>query len=180
MLKVTPQSLLQFAPLSDFNLLDADHPPSKWCGDWVSRRWVEGLKTLRLIPLKGMSSGFKKAWPPYLVEWEDLLAQQEQGELEATQHEQNRVRLQPSYRQVTMSEAVISWPLYLADFEPVLRALIVSAGPTHASAMRRSWRPGMAGAPRRTWRVTPKPAPWSPTGCASIEFRYFSTVFHPQ
>ena len=123
MLKVPPQSLRQFAPLSDFNLLDADHPPSKWCGDWVSRRWVEGLKTLRLIPLKGMPSGFKNAWPPYLVEWEDLLAQQEQGELEATQREHNRVRLQPSLREVTRAETVVSWPLYLKDREHLLLAV---------------------------------------------------------
>jgi hypothetical protein len=39
--------------------------------------WFEGFKTLRLMPLKGMPSGFKNAWPPYMVEWEDLLAQQE-------------------------------------------------------------------------------------------------------
>ena len=50
---IPPQSLLQFAARSDFNLLDEDHPASKWCGDWVSRRWVDGLKTLHLIPLKG-------------------------------------------------------------------------------------------------------------------------------
>jgi hypothetical protein len=80
-------------------------------GDWVSRRWVDGLKTLRLIPLRGAPRGFGNAWPAYAYEWEDLIAQQEQGELEATQPEQNRVRLQPSYRQVTMCEAVISWPI---------------------------------------------------------------------
>jgi hypothetical protein len=122
MLKATPQSLLRSTPLPDFNLLDEDHPPPKWCGDWVSRRWVEGLKTLRLIPFKGAPPGFGKAWPAYAYEWQDLIAQQQQGELQATQHEQNRVRLQPSYRQVTMCEAVISWPLYLADLEPVLLA----------------------------------------------------------
>ena len=122
MLKIPPQSLLQFAPLSDFNLLDEDHPPPKWCGDWVSRRWVEGLKTLRLIPLKAAPRGFDNAWPAYAYEWEDLIAQQEHGELEPTQHGQNRVRLQPSYRQETMCEAVISWPLYLAHLEPVLLA----------------------------------------------------------
>jgi hypothetical protein len=123
MLKVTPQSLLQFDPLSDFNLLDADHPPPRWCGDWVSRRWVEGLKTLRLIPLKGMPGEFKNAWPAYQVEWEDLLAQQEQGELEATQREQNHVRLQPSLRDVTRAEAVVRWPLYLKDLEKLLSAV---------------------------------------------------------
>jgi hypothetical protein len=121
--KIPPQSLLQFAARSDFNLLDEDHPASKWCGDWVSRRWVDRLKTLRLSPLKGMPSGFKNAWPPYLVEWEDLLAQQEQGELEATQREQNRARLQPSLRDVTRAEAVVCWPLYLKDRAHLLRAV---------------------------------------------------------
>lgn len=123
MLKVPSQSLLRFAPLSDFNLLDQDHPPPKWCGDWVSRRWVEGLKTLRLIPLKGMPSGFKNAWPPYLVEWEDLLAQQEQREFEATQREQNRVQLQPSVRDVMRAETIVCWPLYLKDREHLLLAV---------------------------------------------------------
>jgi hypothetical protein len=122
MLKTPLQPLLQFAPVPEFKLLDDDHPPPKWCGDWVSRRWVDGLKTLRLIPLKAAPRGFGNAWPAYAYEWEDLIAQQEHGELEATQHGQNRVRLQPSYRQVTMCEAVISWPLYLADLEPVLLA----------------------------------------------------------
>jgi hypothetical protein len=36
------------------------------------------------------------------------LAQQEQGELEATQREQNRVRLQPSLRDVTRAEAALT------------------------------------------------------------------------
>jgi hypothetical protein len=71
MLKTTPQSLLQFDPLQGFNPLDHDAPPATWSGNWVSRRLVEGFKTLRLIPLKGMPSGFKNAWPPYMVEWED-------------------------------------------------------------------------------------------------------------
>jgi hypothetical protein len=75
MLKTTPQSLLQFNPLYNFNLLDEDHPPSKWSGDWVSRRWVDGLKTLRLIPMKGAPRGFANAWPPYAYEFEDLIAQ---------------------------------------------------------------------------------------------------------
>ena len=123
MLKILPRSLLQFDPLSDLNLLDEDHPPPKWCDDWVSRRWVEGLKTLRLIPLKGMPSGFGNAWPPYLVECEDLLAQQEQGELEATQREQNCVRLQPCLRDVTRAETVVCWPLYLKDSEHLLLAV---------------------------------------------------------
>jgi hypothetical protein len=60
MLKITLQSQLQFDPLQDFSPLDDDAPPATWSGNWVSRRLVEGFKTLRLIPLKGMPSGFKK------------------------------------------------------------------------------------------------------------------------
>jgi hypothetical protein len=123
MLKITPQLLLQFDPLQDFSPLDDDAPPATWSGSRVSRRLVEGFKTLRLIPLKGMPTGFKNAWPPYMVEWEDLLAQQAQGELEATQRQQNRVRLQPSLRDVTRAEAVVCWPLYLKDREPLLLAV---------------------------------------------------------
>jgi hypothetical protein len=52
MLKITPQSLVQFNPLDEpieFDLLDL---PSKWTGEWVSRRWVDGLKALQLIPIR--------------------------------------------------------------------------------------------------------------------------------
>ena len=73
--------------------------------------------------MKGAPRGFANAWPAYAYEFEDLIGQAEQREaLEQTQREQNQVRLHPSYRQVTMCEAVISWPLYLADREPVLLA----------------------------------------------------------
>jgi hypothetical protein len=73
--------------------------------------------------VKGAPRGFANAWPAYAYEFEDLIGQAEQREaLEQTQREQNRVRLVPSYRQVTMCEAVITWPLYLADREPVLLA----------------------------------------------------------
>ena len=64
MLKPPPQSAL-LNPLDDFNLLD-DAPPPTWTGDWVSRRLVEGFKTLRQLPLKGAALGFKNTyWVAY-------------------------------------------------------------------------------------------------------------------
>ena len=57
--------------------------------------------------MKGAPAQFKNCWPTYMVEWEDLLAQAEGEALQATQRAQNRVRLQPSLREVTRSEAVI-------------------------------------------------------------------------
>jgi hypothetical protein len=47
MLKITPQSLLQFDPLQDFSPLDEDTAPTTWSRNWISRRLVEGFKTLR-------------------------------------------------------------------------------------------------------------------------------------
>ena len=63
MLKVPPQSLLLFAPVSDFKLLDEDHPPPKCLGVASLGRWPEDVAAE--IPLKGMPSGFKHAWPSY-------------------------------------------------------------------------------------------------------------------
>jgi hypothetical protein len=80
MLKISPQSLVQFNLLDEppeFDLLDL---PSKWTGERVSRRFVEGLKTLRLIPMKGAPRGFANAWPAYAYEFEDLIGQAEQRE----------------------------------------------------------------------------------------------------
>ena len=112
MLKITPQSALQFNPLDeppDFDLLDL---PPQWTGEHCALRLCEGFKTLRQLPLKGAPPGFKNGWSwGYLYEWEDLLAQhqQEHDEIEKTMRPQNRVRLQPSLREVTFCEAVITW-----------------------------------------------------------------------
>jgi hypothetical protein len=71
------QSFVRFNELIEFDLLDL---PSKWTGEWVSRRFVEGPKTLRLIPMKGAPRGFANAWPAYAYEFEDLIGQAEQRE----------------------------------------------------------------------------------------------------
>jgi hypothetical protein len=68
MLKITPQSFLQFNPLddaSDFDLLDL---PSKWTGEHCALRLCEGFRTLRQLPLKGSPLGYKNRWPPYSYE----------------------------------------------------------------------------------------------------------------
>jgi hypothetical protein len=81
--------------------------------DGRALRIAAGFKTLRQLPITGAALGFENSyWPvAYLYEWQDLIAQAE-GEAEAlkvTQREQNRVRLQPSLREVTRCEAVIAW-----------------------------------------------------------------------
>jgi hypothetical protein len=72
------------------------------------------MQTLRLIPMSNGARGFQQNWPAYRYEWEDLLAQAEQGELERTMAIQNRTRDVPSHVAVTRMESAIHWPtLYL-------------------------------------------------------------------
>jgi hypothetical protein len=97
----------KFNPLEDA-VLD-DITPSIWDGPHVGKRLAEAMRTLRILPMGG-AAGYGGTWPPYSYEFEDLLAQQEQGELEKTQRLQNRVRLLPSYSDVTRMEAAICWP----------------------------------------------------------------------
>ena len=86
-----------------------DEPPPRWIGGHVGRRLSEALRTLAALPMGG--AGGTSAWPAYTYEFEDLLAQYEQGELERTQAQQNNIRLLPSLRDVTRMEAAISWPV---------------------------------------------------------------------
>src|SRR6516165_8085278 len=68
-----------------------DETPPRWDGPHVGRRLMEAMRTLRMLPMPGVT-GYRPAWPAYAYEFEDLLAQHEQGELERTQQQQNRTR----------------------------------------------------------------------------------------
>lgn len=92
-----------------FRLIDDPVPP-RWSGDHVGLRLTEAFRTLRLIPMPRGVAGFLCPWPAYAYTWEDLLAQQEQGELERTMQLQNRTRLQPSWQEVSRMERAIGWP----------------------------------------------------------------------
>jgi hypothetical protein len=62
-----------------------------------------GDATLRLMPMGG-AIGYRPAWPAYAYEFEDLIAQEQQGELERTQAIQNRTRTMPTLRAITAME----------------------------------------------------------------------------
>jgi hypothetical protein len=90
-----------------------DETPATWTGPHVGLRLTEAMRTLATLPMGGGSGS--STWPAYCYEWDDLLAQQAQGELERTQALQNRIRLLPSSREVQRMEAAICWPAeYLA------------------------------------------------------------------
>jgi hypothetical protein len=58
-------------------------PPS-WNAGHVGLRIVEGFKTLTLMPSRDRK-GLRAAWPQYMYEFDDLVAQAEGFELEKTQ-----------------------------------------------------------------------------------------------
>jgi hypothetical protein len=109
----------------DFNPLDRDDddaPPSVWTGPHVSRRIVEAMMVLRLLPSGG--GGGSSAWPVYQYEFDDLVAQRAQYQLELTQKMQNRARVSPSLNEITRMEAAIWWPMrYLRSREHLLKAV---------------------------------------------------------
>ena len=99
-----------------------DDAPTTWTGPHVGRRLTEGMRTLAELPMSSVR-GYA-AWPAYSYEWDDLLAQQAQGELERTQALQNRIRLLPSSREVQRMEQAIIWPAqFLARLTPILVAV---------------------------------------------------------
>ena len=92
------------------------------------------------------------AWPPYSYEWDDLLAQQAQGELERTQAQQNRIRLLPSSREVQRMEVAICWP---AEFLPPLLHLLRAVNRVclaHAIDRDSGWVAARFGGYADTWR----------------------------
>jgi hypothetical protein len=129
-------------------LLDA---PSIWTGPHAGLRLTEAMRTLALLPTGG--GGGYAAWPSYSYEWDDLLAQQAQGELERTQAQQNRIRLMPSSRELQRMEACIVWPAqFLARLAELLRAVNAVAW-AHALDRDAGWVAAKRGGDADTWRV---------------------------
>ncbi|WLA75063.1 hypothetical protein QIH77_07650 [Bradyrhizobium diazoefficiens] len=141
---------LKFNPLEDV-VMD-DIPPSVWCGPHVGKRLSEAMRTLRLLPMRTVA-GYGAPWPAYSYEFEDLLAQQAQGELEKTMRVQNRTRLLPSFSDVTRMEAAICWPArYLIGQMHLLRAVNCVAL-AHSLDRDAGWVVVKRGGYADTWRA---------------------------
>ena len=113
--------------LTDWHPLDhrpaPEYVPPRWDGPHVGKRLVEGLRTLRLMPMPRGPREFGSAWPQWMVEWEDRLAREE-AERVKEQEVQNRVRLRPSSIEIMHSEISIAWPgHFLIQFPQLLRAV---------------------------------------------------------
>lgn len=122
-----------FDPLDQQDML-----PSVWSGAYVGLQLVEAMQTLRLLPNGARSSS--SAWPPYLYEFDDLVEQQKQGELERTQKVKNRTRLLPSLNEITRMEAVICWPMnYLMFGSPQLVEAVMWVSHAHSIGREADW-----------------------------------------
>ena len=83
-----------------------DYVPPTWDGPHAGKRLVDGLRTLRLMPLPPGPRGPVNSWPAHAYDWADLLAQQEADEEQkaANQREANRTRVRPSSIEIARME----------------------------------------------------------------------------
>lgn len=132
-------------------LVGDDAAPAVWSGEHVGLRLCEAMRTLRLIPMRGVA-GYKVCWPAYRYEFQDLLAQQEQGELERTLKLQNRTRIMPSWRDVTRMEAAIGWPARFLGHDGNVAAAVNAVALAHAMERDSGWVAAKYGGYADTWR----------------------------
>jgi hypothetical protein len=149
------------SPIPAVALDPLDDVPTTWSGPHVGRRLTDGMRTLRLLPM-GTVAGYRGNWPPYVYEFEDLLAQHEQGELERTQAIQNRVRLLPSISEITAMERVIVWPACYLARNQIIASATNCVAMAHALGRDAGWVAAKRGGYADTWRQR------HDAGCAMI------------
>ena len=135
-----------------FDPLDADQEvlPSVWTGEHVGLRLVEAMQTLRLLP--SVCRATSSAWPPYLYEFDDLVEQHKQGELERTQKIQNRTRVLPSLNEISRMETVIWWPMHFLMFgSPQLVEAVMWLSHAHSIGRDVDWVVRKRGGFAETW-----------------------------
>jgi len=137
---------LVFDPLAD----EIDDAPAVWNGPHVGKRLAEAMQTLRALPMPSVA-GYGGAWPPYRYEFEDLVAQKEQGELEQTQRLQNRVRVLPSLLDISRMEIAICWlARYLVE-HPDLIVAVNALSLAHAMERDAGWVAARRGGYADSW-----------------------------
>jgi hypothetical protein len=106
--------------VDNWNPLDGvpapEYIPSAWNGPHVAARLADAWRTLsKVVMPRFLPRGFGRLWPPYTIEWDDLLSMVGAGEYEALQREANRVRVLPSAKEISQMEQAIHWPLDFLD-----------------------------------------------------------------
>jgi hypothetical protein len=124
--------------------------PAKWDGPHVGLRITEAFVTVLKMP--GGRGGYRSLWPAYMYEFDDLVAQQEQGELEITQRTQNKVRIAPSSQEITRMEAALAWPMTYLSAHPELMVSVNMVSLAHALGFDAGWAAKKRGGFADTWR----------------------------
>lgn len=131
-----------------------DVPPPTWSGAHVGLRITEGFVTFRTMQVKDYSTEARTAWPSYMYEFDDLVEQQKQGELERTQQQQNRTRVSPSVREIARAIEVCYWPMkYLSVRYPWLCEAVNAVSLAHALERDAGWVTRKRGGYADTWRA---------------------------
>ncbi|WP_407174421.1 hypothetical protein [Bradyrhizobium sp. STM 3562] len=125
--------------------------PSTWNGPHVALRITKGFTTLRLLPRRDRL-GVRSAWPPHMYEYFDLVAQAEQGELERTMRQQNRVRIQPSANEIACMEAALGWPAQYLRAQPELCEAVNAVAFAHSRGLDAGWVTKSRGGYADAWR----------------------------
>jgi hypothetical protein len=104
------------------------YTPATWNGPHVQTRLIEAWRVLNLTAWHPpYPRSFGRTWPPYKLEWHDLLAMVGGGELESMQREQNRTRIWPSSVEIKEMETAILWPMTYLDNEDEAKIVNVCA-----------------------------------------------------
>lgn len=131
-----------------------DLPPKKWNGPHAGKRMAEAFKTLLVLPTVHGPREFGAAWPGYVHDWSDLLAQtgMSADERERDRRAQNRVRLVPSMVEVSRMEIALDWPRrYLAGL-PTLVLGVNAMSMAHALDRDAGWIAKRRGLDGETWQ----------------------------
>jgi hypothetical protein len=110
----------RWSPLDDGPM--PEFVPAQWTGPHVALRLADAWRVLGKMPWRSPAPrAFGRNWPPYRIEWHDLMAIIGGGELEALQREANRSRVLPTATQISQMEQATDWPMeHLSDARHVL------------------------------------------------------------
>jgi hypothetical protein len=105
---------------------EAEPTEGVWHHEIVGARLLEAAATVRRMPMNIFPKQFGTAWPHHY----DLVGQQQlqnelmqAGKLQEWQREQNRVRIQPSGREIERAEEALGWMKYLKDDQEASRII---------------------------------------------------------
>jgi hypothetical protein len=141
-------------PTFDYDLFAEKPPPlpAAWTGPHVGLCITAGFTTLAKMPRRDRM-GARSAWPSYMYEFEDLINQSQQGELERTMQQQNRVRIAPSATEIMNMEQSLYWPLQFLQAKPELCEAVNAVALAHSLGLDAGWVAKKRGGVADTWRT---------------------------